>query len=90
MRFEWDEAKRGWNIEKHGIDFVRAQEVFDGRPVFTYASPHADETRFVTISLLLGRCCAVVWTWRGAGAVWLISVRRARHGEERAYRELHG
>lgn len=90
MRFEWDEAKRRGNIEKHGIDFVRAQEVFDGRPILTYASSRSDEARYVTVGLLLGRCCAVVWTWRGTGAVRLISARRARHGEERAYRELHG
>ena len=72
MRFEWDEAKRLRNLEKHGIDFIRAQEVFDGRPVLTHASPRADELRFVTVAFLLGWCCAVVWTLRGAGTVRII------------------
>jgi hypothetical protein len=33
--FEWDEGKRRQNVAKHGIDFVRAQELFDGRRVLT-------------------------------------------------------
>ena len=32
MNFEWDKVKRRSNIEKHGIDFIRARHVFDGRP----------------------------------------------------------
>ena len=90
MRFEWDEAKRRRNLDKHGIDFIRAQEVFDGRPACTYPSPRADEARFVTVALLLGRCCAVVWTRRGPETIRIISARRARHAEESAYRQLHG
>ncbi|MES2141851.1 MAG: BrnT family toxin [Pseudomonadota bacterium] len=27
--FEWDEKKRSLNLEKHGIDFVDAIEIFD-------------------------------------------------------------
>ena len=30
MIFEWDENKRLKNIEKHSIDFVEAEEVFQG------------------------------------------------------------
>jgi len=39
MDFEWDEAKRLANLEKHGVDFLRAQMLFDGRPVITAQSP---------------------------------------------------
>jgi len=28
MRFEWDENKRLYNIEKHGLDFQDADAVF--------------------------------------------------------------
>ena len=28
MEFEWDEAKRRNNLEKHGIDFVRAKQIW--------------------------------------------------------------
>jgi uncharacterized protein len=30
MEFEWDEAKRLANLDKHGIDFVDIPEVFEG------------------------------------------------------------
>jgi uncharacterized DUF497 family protein len=29
MEFEWDEAKRITNIEKHGIDFLDASLLFE-------------------------------------------------------------
>ncbi len=29
--FEWDPTKRGTNLEKHGIDFVRAVRIFEAR-----------------------------------------------------------
>jgi hypothetical protein len=28
MEFEWDEAKRLSNLDKHGIDFLDVEEVF--------------------------------------------------------------
>lgn len=30
MKYEWDEAKNLVNIEKHGIDFNDAHELFEG------------------------------------------------------------
>jgi uncharacterized DUF497 family protein len=56
--FEWDEDKRLLNLEKHGLDFIDVQVLFD-------------------------------WTWREETRR-IISFRRARHGEERAYRQVHG
>jgi uncharacterized DUF497 family protein len=35
MDGEWDEAKRRANIEKHGIDFVDAVEIFAGQFIET-------------------------------------------------------
>lgn len=32
--FEWDEAKRISNAEKHKIDFRRARDIFDGRGIY--------------------------------------------------------
>ena len=29
MKFEWDENKNELNIEKHGLDFEDAAEIFD-------------------------------------------------------------
>jgi uncharacterized protein len=35
MPFEWDEAKREQNLVKHGVDFRRVEQVFDGPVVET-------------------------------------------------------
>ncbi len=89
MEFEWDEAKRQRNLAKHGVDFLDATALFDGRPVVTAVGQHPDEPRFLTTGELDGRCYTVVWTWRGEN-IRLISARRARDAEQRAHRSLHG
>jgi len=89
MRFEWDEDKRQSTLARRGIDFIGMTALFDGRPVITYPSPRLEEERWVTVGLVAGKAFAVVWTVRGEN-VRIISARRARDGEERAYRELHG
>lgn len=89
LRFEWDESKRTSNLAKHGVDFVRAQLLFDGRAVVTAPSPRADEDRFATTGQIDGRFYTAVWTWRG-DAIRLISARRARHEEEDRHHALHG
>jgi uncharacterized protein len=89
MDFEWDEAKRLGNIEKHGVDFLRAQLLFDGRPVITAPSLRRSEARYATTGKIGGRFYTVIWTWRGE-AIRLISVRRARDEEEARHRTLFG
>ena len=89
MDFEWDEAKRLVNVSKHGIDFVRAQELFDGRPVVSQASRRDREPRWKTVSVIGGRFVTVIWTER-RGRIRMISARGARDEEKKAYRALHG
>ena len=88
MRFEWDETKDEANLVKHGVDFVRARRLFDGRPVLTSPSPFRGEARWLTTGFLDDTCYTVVWTLRGE-AIRLISARRARNAEERRYRSLY-
>ena len=88
-QFEWDEAKRLANIEKHNIDFVDMREVFDDRPTFTNTGQAAEEERYLTTGLVNDVFFTVVWTVRGS-RIRIISARRARDAERRAYRELHG
>jgi uncharacterized protein len=90
MDFEWDEAKRPSNLEKHGLDFRDALRVFDGRPRPDVVSPRDGEQRTLSVALFNDRFAAVTWTWRGDDTVRIISVRRARRAEERQYRHLHG
>ena len=83
--FEWDENKRLKNIETKSLDFIDAVVVFDGRVVTTAPSNFPFEDGFVSTAVLNeGKCYIVVWTWRGA-VRRIISFRRARDGEERAY-----
>jgi uncharacterized protein len=46
--FEWDEAKRLRNNERHGIGFADASLIFDGRPLITAPSFRNNEDRFVS------------------------------------------
>jgi uncharacterized DUF497 family protein len=79
--FEWDEAKRQANIEKHGLDFADAVEVFDDAQHFTYTSPvPSEERRYVSVGLVRGLLIAVVSTVRG-DRLRVISARPARRNE---------
>jgi hypothetical protein len=88
VELEWDEAKRQLNLRKHNLDFRLGDLVFDGRPLYSYISPRADEQRVVSIGIVDAALIAVVWLERD-GRTRIISIRRARRGEQRAYRALH-
>ena len=90
MEFEWDERKRRANIEKHGIDFYRAKQIWGGE-VLEIPSPQLQhrEQRFIAYGLLEGAVIAVVYTWR-APRRRLISARRARKYEETNYQSAFG
>ena len=88
MRFEWDETKRRSNLEKRKIDFAGARQLFDDRSFVEVRSSYVHEERFLTTAIMDDRFVTVIWTRRG-DAIRFISARRARDGEERAYRELH-
>ncbi len=85
MDFEWDEAKRLSNLAKHGFDFadaakldwVRAHILPDRR--FDYGD---DRYRaFLTMDRVL---CSIAFT-RRAGALRILSLRRANRMERRLY-----
>ena len=59
MEFEWDEEKRLANLDKHRIDFVRAQFIFDGQPLHEERSDRLGEERFTSTGLLDGRIVTV-------------------------------
>jgi uncharacterized protein len=85
MDFEWDEAKRLSNILKHGVDFADAVEVFAGR--FTEAEDLRrayGERRSLVTGRLGDDVLRIVYTWR-AERCRLISARRAKRNERRAY-----
>ena len=86
--FEWDEDKQSSTRVKHGIDFLDAIRIFDGRKVVRIPSGHPDEERFGVIGQLSGRMVFVVYTVRN-DKVRIITARRARKNEERQYHQSH-
>jgi len=85
MLFEWEEAKRRSNIQKHGIDFIGIEKVFAGTTV-TILDDRYDygESRFVTLGLLNGRVVVIAHT-ESREVIRIISVRKATKNEEANY-----
>ena len=82
--FEFDEAKSESNLVKHGIDFVRAQDLWQDPGRVTIRARTVDESRFVVIGKIDKKIWSAVITireWR----IRIISVRRARKSEEALY-----
>ena len=80
---EWHEEKSASNRRKHGIDFDEAIEVFYGTSLLRRSDRDGEE-RWLAIGETEGRVVTVVFTWRG-DALRIISARRARRNEKRAY-----
>ena len=87
MEFESDPAKNEANLAKYGIDFPGAARIFDGS-VLRKCSDRVREERWKAIGVLEGREIAVIYTIRGE-RYRIISARRARKNERRAYREVY-
>ena len=86
--FEWDEAKRLKNIEKHGIDFLDAAVVLLD-PTLDVPSDRTGEARRKATGLWGVHLITVVYTLRD-DKIRIISARRAWTNEQRAYRQLYG
>ena len=92
VEFEWNEAKRLSNIEKHDLDFLKIKALFDGRPLKAIDSLRGGETRTLSIGMLDDIVYAVVTTPR-ADRIRIISARRAKRAssdERDEYRAAHG
>jgi hypothetical protein len=87
MNFEWDEAKRQTNLQKHRLDFAEAESVFAGA-TFTFEETRFeyDEDRYVTLGLLRGVVVVLAHTER-EDVIRVISMRKATKNEQRLYFE---
>jgi uncharacterized DUF497 family protein len=85
MEFEWDDQKNKINIEKHGIDFNFAKEVFS---VVWISKPDNrkdyGEERLIALGLLGEFVLVIVYTLRGE-KIRLISTRLANAEERSIY-----
>ncbi len=87
MKFEWDENKNVLNIQKHGIDFNDAKQIFDNK-ILTKEDTRKDykEKRWIAIGLLIEYIVVIIYTVRN-NSVRIISVRLANKNEKKKYYE---
>ncbi len=78
--FEWDENKRKLNLEKHGIDFIDAIEIFDEPDRIERLSHRKGEERIQTIGMVYDVVISLAYIVR-QDKKRVISVRRARKNE---------
>ncbi len=85
MVFEFDENKRQSNKDKHGIDFIEAQLLWDDHDLLEIPARITDEARFLVVGEIVDRYWSAVITYREDN-IRIISVRRSRI-EEISYYE---
>ena len=85
-KFEWDEAKNRANLQKHGLDFADAEEMFRGG-LFYEPDTREDygEKRWTGLGMIRGRIAHVVFVERGAETIRVISLRKASRRECKEY-----
>ena len=85
MKFEYDDKKSKINKEKHGIDFVEAQNLWQNEnALIVPANIIDDEVRYALISIFKSKCYVAIFTLRNE-IYHIIGVRRCRKNEERNY-----
>ena len=89
MQFEFDPAKSALNKQKHGIDFVEAQALWDDENRVIVEGRSDDELRFGMIGRIAEKHWTAFFTVRGM-RLRLISVRRARPSEVKKYEQEMG
>jgi uncharacterized DUF497 family protein len=86
MDFEFDGEKSKTNREKHGIDFIEAQHLWEDEDRIEIPARTEDEPRYVLIAAHKQKLWSAFFTYR-KGRIRLISVRRARTEERGLYHE---
>lgn len=84
MEFEFDPEKSRANQEKHGIDFVEAQALWDDPDRVEIPARTTDEPRLLIIGAIDGKHWSAVATPR-EHRMRIISVRRSRDEEVTIY-----
>jgi uncharacterized protein len=84
MEFEFDHQKNRANEQKHGIDFIEAQSLWEDPNLIEIPANTSDEPRFLVIGRILDEHWSGVITYRGE-KIRIISVRRSRTEEVEIY-----
>jgi uncharacterized DUF497 family protein len=84
MQFEFDPIRSKNNKEKHGIDFIEAEALWEDPDLLEIPARRTDEQRFLVIGKIAAKHWSGVITYRGED-IRIISVRRARDEEIEIY-----
>ena len=84
MMFEFDGNKSVANKQKHGIDFIESQKLWDDPERIEIPTKQLDEPRYVLIAMINNKHWSAVFTYRN-NKIRLISVRRSRKNEKEIY-----
>lgn len=82
--FEYDPNKSLLNLEKHGIDFDSAQQLWLDDNLIEIQANTSDEPRSLVIGKIAGKHWSAVITHRTSN-IRIISVRRSRKSEVALY-----
>ncbi|WP_342592022.1 BrnT family toxin [Jiella sonneratiae] len=87
VTFEWDDDKARSSLDKHGVDFIDAAQIFFG-PIMQAIDDREDygETRIRAVGAHDGQVYVVVYTMR-RNAVRLISAWKAGRHDRKSYYE---
>ena len=84
MEFEFDPEKSRVNQEKHGINFIDAQLLWQDDMLLEIKARTTDESRSLIIGRIRGKHWSAVVTYR-QDRIRIISVRRSRPEEVKLY-----
>jgi len=84
IEFEFDPQKSATNKQKHGIDFIEAQAIWEDLNLIEIPVKTSDEPRFLIIGCILNKYWSGIITYR-KGKIRIISVRRSRPEEVNIY-----
>ena len=82
--FEYDNQKSSLNEEKHGIDFLESQILWDDPNIIEIRAKSDIEARFLVIGKINKKHWSAVITYRDEN-IRIISVRRSRKSEVKLY-----
>ena len=82
--FEFDDKKSNLNLNKHGIDFIEAQYLWDDPDYIEVQARSDNEPRSLAIGRIAEKHWSAVITYR-ENSIRIISVRRSRILEIKLY-----
>ena len=82
--FEYDDEKSTLNLQKHGIDLVLAQGLWNDPDLIEVQAKSEDEPRFLVIGSIENKHRSAVIAYR-SNTIRIISVRRSRRSEVELY-----